>query len=102
MSVIPDSIPRYRGVVVPMVSAFLENETVDIGAMKRIVDLLTDARHDGVFALGTTGESASIPTDEKRRLVEAIAMHAQKRAIVYAGIAGTCFRESVDLAKAFK
>jgi dihydrodipicolinate synthase/N-acetylneuraminate lyase len=91
----------HRGVVVPMITPFTPAGAIDEPAIGRIVNHLVNGGVN-VFPLGTTGESASIHGDDKRRVVEAVVKHAGGRATVYAGIAGTCFRESVELAKAFK
>ena len=91
----------YRGVFVPMITPFTPAGAIDEPAIGRIVNHLV-AGGVNVFPLGTTGESASIASDDKRRVVEAVVKHASGRATVYAGIAGTCFRESVELAKAFE
>ena len=91
----------YRGVFVPMITPFTPAGAIDEPAIGRIVNSLA-AGGVNVFPLGTTGESASIASDDKRRVVEAVVKHAAGRATVYAGIAGTCFRESVELAKALE
>lgn len=91
----------YRGVVVPMVTPFTPAGAIDEPAIGRIVDYLI-AGGVNAFPLGTTGESASIHADDKRRVVAATVKHAAGRAMVYAGIASNCFRESVELAGAFK
>ena len=91
----------YRGVVVPMITPFTPAGAIDEPAIGRIVNHLV-AGGVNVFPLGTTGESASIHPDDKRRVVEAVVKHAAGRAMVYAGIAGTVFRESVEMAGEFK
>jgi len=92
----------YRGVVVPMITPFTPAGGIDEPAIGRIVDHLVAARLAGIFPLGTTGESMSIHPDEKRRVVAATVKQTARRAMVYAGIASNCFRESVDAAAAFK
>jgi len=92
---------RWRGVVVPMVSPFTPQGRVDEPAVQRIVDLLLAGGVAGIFPLGTTGESASIPTDEKHRLVAATVRAVGGRATVYAGISGNVYRESVEAARAY-
>ena len=82
----------YRGVVVPMITPFTPAGAIDEAAIGRIVDHLCNARLAGIFPLGTTGESMSIHPDEKRRVVAATVKHTNGRAMVYAGIAGNCFR----------
>jgi 4-hydroxy-tetrahydrodipicolinate synthase len=93
-------LPRFRGVVVPMLSPFTAEHAVDEPAVARIVERLLSGGVAGIFPLGTTGESASIPQADKRRLVAATVRAVGDRATVYAGISGNVFRESVELAKA--
>ncbi|MGB7158472.1 MAG: dihydrodipicolinate synthase family protein [Tepidisphaeraceae bacterium] len=92
----------YGGVIVPMVTPFTPAGFVDEPAIGRIVDSIIANRIGGVFPLGTTGESASIHPEEKRRAVAAVVKHVAGRATVYAGIAGNCFRESVEAATAYQ
>jgi 4-hydroxy-tetrahydrodipicolinate synthase len=85
-----------------MITPFTPAGAIDEPAVARIVELLVSNRIAGVFPLGTTGESASIHPDEKRRVVAATVEANRGRAMVYAGIASNCFRESVDAAIACK
>jgi 4-hydroxy-tetrahydrodipicolinate synthase len=85
-----------------MISAFTPAGVIDEPAVGRVVDHLVKGGVSGVFPLGTTGEAASIPADERRKLVAATVRAANQRAIVYAGIPSNCFRESVDAAIAYK
>ncbi|HEY7090165.1 MAG TPA: dihydrodipicolinate synthase family protein [Tepidisphaeraceae bacterium] len=93
---------KYCGVVVPMISPFTSAGAVDVAAVGRIVDHLIAGGIGGIFPLGTTGEAASIHPDDKRKLAEATVQRVNKRAMVYVGIAGNCFRESVDAANDYK
>lgn len=92
---------RYRGVVVPMVSPFTSQGSIDVAAVRRLVEHLLKASVAGIFPLGTTGEAMSIHRDERQRLVEATAEAVGGRAMVYAGISGNCLRESIEAAEAY-
>jgi dihydrodipicolinate synthase/N-acetylneuraminate lyase len=92
----------YRGVVVPMVSPFTPISRIDWAAVERIVAYLLGHGVAGIFPLGTTGESASIHPREKVLLVENTMRSVAGRAMVYAGISGNCFRESVEFAQTYK
>ena len=85
-----------------MITPFTPAGAIDEAAIGRIVEVFVAARLAGIFPLGTTGESMSIPPDEKRRVVAATVKHTAGRAMVYAGIASNSFRESIDAARAFK
>lgn len=91
----------YRGVVVPMVSPLTRDGGIDEPAAARIVEHLLRGGVEGIFPLGTTGESVSLPFEDKRRLVAAVVRAASGRAMVYAGISGNCLRESIEAARAF-
>jgi 4-hydroxy-tetrahydrodipicolinate synthase len=84
-----------------MISPFTPEGRIDEPAVGRIVDHLIQGGVHGIFPLGTTGESASIHPDEKRRLVDATVQKIAKRVTVYAGIASNCFQESLEAAKEY-
>src|SRR4051794_7589295 len=92
---------KYGGVVVPMVTPFTPSGDIDEPAIARIVEHLVSHGHAGVFPLGTTGESASIPHHSKRKVVAATVTANRGRAHVYAGIASNSFKESVDASKLY-
>jgi len=96
------STMKPHGVVVPMISPFTADGAIDEPAVGRVVEHLLSARVAGIFALGTTGESASIHQDDKRKLVGAMARCVAGRAMTYAGISGNCLREAVEAAGACK
>ena len=85
-----------------MMTPFTPAGGIDEPAVGRIVDHLIGGGVAGIFPLGTTGESASIHPEDKRRLVAATIKHVGGRAMMYAGIASNCFRESVEAAKAYQ
>ena len=92
---------KFSGVVVPLITPFTETLLIDEPAVEGLVDYVVQA---GCFpfVLGTTGESASITAAEKRKLVAAAVKAAKGRKIVYAGISGNCFAESVKEAYDFR
>src|SRR5579862_9480786 len=95
------AIHSFRGVVVPMVTPFTPEGRIDEPAVDRIVAHLIKGGVHGIFPLGTTGEAASIHSDDKRRLIATTVKSVAKRAMVYAGIASNSFRESLEAAKAY-
>jgi 4-hydroxy-tetrahydrodipicolinate synthase len=60
-----------RGVYVPVVTPFAENGSVAIDALERLCHEYVDAGAAGIVALGTTGESTALETDEKRAVIDA-------------------------------
>jgi dihydrodipicolinate synthase/N-acetylneuraminate lyase len=91
---------KYRGIVVPIVTPFTEHGDIDLNAVERIVEHITV---NGVcpFALGTTGEAASINYSEKAKFVETVVKTNAHRTFIFAGISDNCLATSVELAKQF-
>lgn len=77
---------EHQGVVVPMVTPITAHGQLDDPAVQRLVDFLLAGGVDGIFVLGTTGESVSVPLSLRRRLVECTVAQVRHRAKVYAGI----------------
>ena len=83
------------GVIVPMVTPVNDQGTVDVFAIKKILDTFLEAGVS-VFILGTTGESVSLSNEQKELLVEAVCSHLNGNLPVYAGVSGNSFHESVQ------
>lgn len=91
---------KHRGTIVPMVTPFTKELTLDEPAAERMVDRL--ASHGlGAFVMGTTGEAASIPSSLRNRFVEIAVKAAAGRVPVYAGIGDNCVLNSIDAANAY-
>lgn len=86
------------GVVVPMVTPLTADGSIDETAVERLVERLASQRI-GIFVLGTTGETASIPRAQRLRLVEATIHVAASRVPVYAGIADNCLDQVISNAE---
>jgi len=91
---------KYRGVVVPMVTPFTSHGDIDLDAAERIAEHIT-ASGVCLFALGTTGEAASISYSAKAQLVEMVIKKNTHKTMTYAGISDNCLTVSVDMAKQF-
>ncbi|MBE2214966.1 MAG: dihydrodipicolinate synthase family protein [Opitutaceae bacterium] len=88
---------KFRGTIVPMVTPFTPSGQLDDAAVERITAHISGQRL-GIFVLGTTGEAASIPGSERRRLVEIVATVTRGRVPVFAGIGDNCVGDSVSAA----
>ncbi len=84
----------------PMVTPFTAGGKVDEAAVLRICQNF--ARH-GVspLVLGTTGESASVSSEESKKVVAAAVKGLGGKAKVYAGISGNVLSQNIDNAKAY-
>ncbi|TFG50229.1 MAG: dihydrodipicolinate synthase family protein [Candidatus Brocadiia bacterium] len=91
---------KYNGVVVPMATPFTQNGSIDIPAAEKIIEFLVNNKCSP-FVLGTTGEAASVPDDQRAEFVEATVKQTAKRVKTYAGIASNCISNSIELAKKY-
>lgn len=91
---------KFHGVVVPMITPFEENGDVDEPAARRIAEHLVEGGN-APFVLGTTGELASIPLDQREKLVQIVARQVAGRTAVYAGISGCVLSESIEEAEKY-
>lgn len=86
----------------PLVTPFREDGSLDVESLADVVEFLTEAGVDGLVPCGTTGEVASLTTDERRRVIAAT-VEAADGAPVMAGVAGTAVeavRKRIDDAAA--
>lgn len=91
---------KYQGVVVPMVTPFEESGEIDEPAAERIAGYLVEGG-TAPFVLGTTGELASIPSEQREVLVKTVARRVNGRTHIYAGISGCVLSESIEEAQKY-
>ncbi len=91
---------QYHGVIVPLVSPFNEDFTIDKESLGCITESIVDT--DALpFVLGTTGEAQSMSKKQRDALVETTVRHTAGRCRVYAGISGNCLAESIEESERF-
>lgn len=81
-------------VIVPMVSPFKADCSIDEAAVRRMCGMLADAGVS-VFALGTTGEGDSMSCDQRETLVQHVVSEINGRSKIYAGLTGNSLAESI-------
>jgi 4-hydroxy-tetrahydrodipicolinate synthase len=79
-------LSRLQGIFVPMLTPITDDERVDIASLRRLVDFLVDAGVHGIWAMGTTGEFAAFPEQERARAIEATLQQVNGRVPVIANI----------------
>lgn len=95
-----DHKEKYHGVIVPMLTPFTKDLNIDRIGVEKIVNGFIENRCNA-FVLGTTGESSSISNHKKRELVKYTVEAVNGKNLVYAGISGNCFEESLENANHF-
>src|SRR5689334_10119357 len=77
---------RLQGIFVPMVTPLNADETLDEASLRRLVDFLVGAGVHGIWSMGTTGEFAGIPEDQRAKGVQATVEQVNGRVPVIANI----------------
>ncbi|WP_338598994.1 dihydrodipicolinate synthase family protein [Sulfolobus tengchongensis] len=93
---------KLEGVVVPLITPFLEDYSIDKESLKWLVSYLIENKVNGLFVNSSVGEFASLSIDEMR-LTTKIVMDSKKDSVpVFSGISTNFTEESVKLGKEFK
>jgi len=88
----------FKGNVIPVITPFTNQYTLDTEALERMFTHLTYAR-SSPFILGTTGESASLSLDFKNGYIQQAGRLKQAGTNLYVGISSNSLKESVEMAK---
>jgi len=91
-----------RGSLVALVTPMQPDGSVDFDALRKLVDFHVEAGSDGLVAMGTTGESATLDFDEHVEVIEATIRFAAGRIPVIAGTGANSTHEALELTKASK
>jgi 4-hydroxy-tetrahydrodipicolinate synthase len=92
---------KFHGTGVAVVTPFQADGQVDYSALKTLIDHLVDGGVEYLVSLGTTGESATLSKEEKKKVWEFTAQAVNKRVHLVAGIGGNNTYETVAEIKAF-
>jgi 4-hydroxy-tetrahydrodipicolinate synthase len=91
----------FYGTGVAMVTPFDASGQVDYNGLKKLIDHLIDGGVEYLVSLGTTGESATLSADEKKKVWAFTAETVNKRVNLVAGIGGNNTLEVVGQVKQF-
>ncbi|MBA3822248.1 MAG: 4-hydroxy-tetrahydrodipicolinate synthase [Deltaproteobacteria bacterium] len=88
-----------EGCLTALVTPF-KGGKVDFDALAKLVDWQIDQGIDGLVAVGTTGESATLDVDDHVAVIAAMVKAARGRVPVVAGAGGNATSEALELTKA--
>ena len=90
---------HFRGTGVALVTPFMENGSVDFAAVAKVVDRVVEGGVDYIVVLGTTGETPTLTTDERKALIRFVRDRVGGRTGLVVGVGGNCTREVVATLK---
>ncbi len=89
---------QLKGAYSALVTPF-SNGTVDEEAYRALIDWQIEKGIDGLVAVGTTGESATLSHDEHQKVIKICVEQAKGKVPVIAGTGGNDTREAIELTK---
>jgi len=93
---------KFSGTITAIVTPFLEDGSVDIGALKKLVEFQIKDGVSGIVACGSTGEAATLDDEEKRLVIQTVVDVVKKRVTVIAGAGSNDTAKAVKLSQIAK
>ena len=90
---------HFSGTGVALVTPFMENGSVDFAAVAKVVDRVVEGGVDYIVVLGTTGETPTLTTDERKALIRFVRDRVGGRVGLVVGVGGNCTCEVVATLK---
>lgn len=90
------------GIVPPLVTPLLDNETVDVESLERLIEHLISGGVHGLFVLGTTGEEQSLSYKVRETMIRESCRINNGRLPILVCITDTSIVESIRLANIAK
>lgn len=87
------------GSIVAIVTPMHEDGSLDLDALRRLVDFHVNEGTDAIVVVGTTGESPTVDVDEHRTLIKTVVDHAAGRIPVIAGTGANSTAEAIELSR---
>ena len=89
----------FKGNYVALITPMLDSGEIDYPALEKLVDFHIEQGTHGIVAVGTTGESATLPFDEHVEVVRKTVKMVNKRIPVIAGAGANSTAEAIFLSE---
>ena len=86
----------FKGTGVALVTPFLEDQQVDFPSLERLINHVITGGVDYLVALGTTGESATLTSSEKAKVLKACVEYNKGRVPLMLGLGGNATQKLID------
>ncbi|MDD3321914.1 MAG: dihydrodipicolinate synthase family protein [Paludibacter sp.] len=87
-----------RGIVPPLVTPLLDNDTLDVDGLEKLIEHVIAGGVHGIFILGTTGEAQSLSFKLRCEMIKRSSRILKNRIPLLVGISDTSVEDSVLLA----
>jgi 4-hydroxy-tetrahydrodipicolinate synthase len=92
-------LTRLHGIFVPIVTPLTPDGGVDHPSLERAIDFLLEGGVHGIWIMGTTGEFACLPEDERAAAVDTTVAHLAGRVPVVANVGDASTRLAIRHAR---
>ena len=92
----------FSGSIVAIVTPMHADGAIDYASLERLVEFHISNKTDGIVAVGTTGESATLSVEEHIDVVKRVVTIVRKRIPVIAGTGANSTTEAIELTKLSK
>ena len=89
-----------KGSLVALITPMNQDGSINYEQLRDLIDWHIENGTDGIVAVGTTGESATLPVEEHLAVIEATVKYVNKRVPVIAGTGANNTVEAIALSKA--
>lgn len=93
------SQPRFGRMITAMVTPFTSSGELDLPRAAELAQKLLAEGSDGLVLCGTTGESPTVPYDQKLKLFHTVVEAVGDQAPLIANVGDNCTEDSVDFAR---
>lgn len=87
------------GIIPPVVTPLLDNNTLDVEGLEKLIEHLLSGGVHGLFILGTTGEATSLNYNLRKELIKRTGELVNHRIPVVVGITDTALHGSLEIAE---
>lgn len=91
----------FSGVIVPTVTPFKEDLSLDLDALRWLISFLSESKVDGIFVNSTTGEFVHLTEDEMMEITE-VSLDATEGPKIISGISANRTEKVISLGKKMK
>ena len=88
-----------KGLGVALITPFNEDETIDFTALGKLIEHLIQNNIDYLVVLGTTAETPTLSTEEKKEVVSFVKQRVNGRVPIVLGVGGHCTNSVVNQLK---
>ncbi len=88
-----------KGIIPPIVTPLIDNRTLDVPGLEKLVEHFISGGVHGLFILGTTGEAQSLTYQVRKEFINRTCELVGHRIPVLVGITDTSFEDSLEIAE---